>query len=48
MSLDYNSQRIPFVESPFLRKMIKDAPNKDYEDLVLKLNTDGYCIFPLV
>ena len=43
MAFDYGSQRIPFIESPFLKKMINKS--EEYSDLLLKLNSEGYCVF---
>jgi len=43
MAFNYGSQRIPFVESPFLYKMIDKS--EEYSDLILQLNKEGYCCF---
>ena len=43
MAFDYGSQRVPFIESPFLKKMINKS--EEHSDLLLKLNNEGYCVF---
>lgn len=43
MAFNYGSQRIPFVESPFLEKMIDKS--REHSDLIFKLNKEGYCCF---
>jgi ectoine hydroxylase-related dioxygenase (phytanoyl-CoA dioxygenase family) len=46
MNFDYYSYKVPFVESPFLEKMLQSKKSK-YTDYIKSLNKDGYCIIDL-